>query len=138
MHIYVIFDAAVRKYTFFACISREPFLALFVAFAHCGSSGRCNMCCVLAFLLLWWTRQLLKVAVSTRRHAHAAFLLRYLPRLEGLAFARYLRHFPPKSPRSGFGVIFSVRAGLNLTLFDVGATILTNFAKHCQAGFDAI
>ena len=44
MHICVKFDLAVRKYAFFTCISREPFLALFVAFAYCGSSGRCNMC----------------------------------------------------------------------------------------------
>ena len=44
MHIYVIFGAAVRKYVFFTCISREPILALFVALAHCGSSGRRNMC----------------------------------------------------------------------------------------------
>ena len=54
MHICVKFDLAVRKYAFFTCISREPLLSLFVALAHCGSSGRCNMCrvfCVFASLV---------------------------------------------------------------------------------------
>ena len=44
MHIYVMFGVAVRKYAFFTCISFESFLALFIALAHCGSSGRRNMC----------------------------------------------------------------------------------------------
>ena len=44
MHIYVMLGAAVRKYAFFTCISLESFSAIFIALAHCGSSGRRNMC----------------------------------------------------------------------------------------------
>ena len=44
MRICVIYGAVVRKYAFFTRNSHEPFLTLFVALAHRGSSGRRNMC----------------------------------------------------------------------------------------------